>query len=503
MPAAPLRLLGDRRVPCGLLRFADDGRLLGVNDELLALLGRSREDLETLRFPDLLSPGARLYAEVVMLPLLRIQARVDEVELVLRNGDGRDLHVLASATRWTGDAEGINDLALMPLRQRRQMEDQLLQARRTADQLPGVLFSLLQGPGASLRLEYASRGLTELTGLDPAALATDATPLLAALHPEDGQRFGSCLRPGPERFAPRPLTLRLAGPAGTRWVRMHAKGEPLPGGQVAWRGALYDVTDQQQLDERLRDHDKLQAITQLAAGVAHDFNNLLGSMIGLAELCQADATPGSRQLRNLGRIVDAGEKAAALVRQLLDFARQTPQRLETVSLAQLVERCRALLAAGLPLGVCVAIRVDEDCRVEVDQAQLEQCLLNLVNNAAYAMRRGGGQVRLTVDVIETPPDLVDAGHATPRMARLRIADSGEGIPPELLSKIFEPFFTTKPVGEGTGLGLAAVHGIVAHHGGQVLVQSEPGAGTVVSVLLPPAPPAREPTPSPLPQDPTS
>ncbi|WKB56106.1 PAS domain-containing sensor histidine kinase [Eleftheria terrae] len=484
--AQTLQWCDGRHAPCGLMTVADDGRVLAANEELLTLLGRSSDTLRGLHLTDVLSPGARLYAEIVVLPALHVEGRVDEVELVLLDSTGRELHVLASARRRPARAGLVNEFALLPLRQRRQLEDKLLQARRTADQLPGVLFCLVQGHGGRLRLDYASKGFAELTGLEPPTLAEDATPLLDAVHPDDLALLRSCIDTAQDEFAPRPLTLRLGGPARARWVRAHVKGSRQSGGGLVWRGALYDVTEQHKLEERLRDHDKLQAVIQLAAGVAHDFNNLLGSMIGLAELCQAEAAAGSRQLRNLGRIVDAGEKAAGLVRQLLDFARQTPQRLEAVSLTQFVEHRRALLAAGLPAGVGLVVEVEQDCAVTIDQAQLEQCMLNLVNNAAYAMRRQGGRVRLTVGMADTPTDVSPAVHGNARMARLQVADSGEGIPPELMSKIFEPFFTTKPVGEGTGLGLAAVHGIVAHHGGHVLVHSEPSAGTVFSLLLPPA-----------------
>jgi signal transduction histidine kinase len=245
-----------------------------------------------------------------------------------------------------------------------------------------------------------------------------------------------------------------------------------------------DVTRQQQVDDSLRENDKLRAVATLAAGIAHDFNNLLGSIIGLAELCQLAAPEGSRLARNLGRIHEAGDKAAALVRQLLDFSRLTPKQAQRQQISRFLNHASGLLRAALPLNVTLDIRVLEDGAALIDTVQMEQVLLNMARNAAQAMHGEQGQLVLTVDRAE-PQGSVPADSSTPhRHVRLRISDSGSGIPPELVPKIFEPFFTTKPVGEGTGLGLAAVHGIVANHQGVIEVASVVGTGTTFSIFLP-------------------
>jgi signal transduction histidine kinase len=227
-------------------------------------------------------------------------------------------------------------------------------------------------------------------------------------------------------------------------------------------------------------------VATLAGGIAHDFNNLLGSIIGLAELSGLDAAKGSRQARNIGRIGEAGDKAAALVRQLLDFSRQTPPSLQRMSMAELLANVDGLLRAVLPPDVTLALGVDEDGPVSIDVVQMEQVLLNIVRNAAQAMQETGGEIRIVVDRAEPGagtsagrPGLVGPGHV-----RLRAIDTGEGIAPEVLDKIFEPFFTTKPLGEGTGLGLAAVHGIVSGHDGVIEVASERWVGTTFSIFLP-------------------
>ena len=240
-----------------------------------------------------------------------------------------------------------------------------------------------------------------------------------------------------------------------------------------------DVTRQRQVEDGLRENDKLRAVATLAGGIAHDFNNLLGSIVGLAELCALEAVEGSRQARNLGRIRQAGAKAAVLVRQMLDFSRQTPKAARRMTVGELLAHAAGLVRPTLPGKVQLALAVEADSTVCVDLVQMDQVLMNIAGNAACAMRERGGTIRIVADRAEPAAGPRGAAHV-----RLRVIDEGEGIAPDLLGKIFEPFFTTKPVGEGTGLGLAAVHGIVSSHDGQVEVCSEPGVGTTFSLFLP-------------------
>ncbi|MBK1714880.1 hypothetical protein CKO43_19140 [Rubrivivax gelatinosus] len=254
-----------------------------------------------------------------------------------------------------------------------------------------------------------------------------------------------------------------------------------------------DIGRQQRLEDSLRENDKLRAVATLAGGIAHDFNNLLGSINGLAELCELEAVPGSRQARNLGRIRLAGDKAAALVRQMLDFSRQKPPAPQCTGLREWLEHAEGLLRAAIPHQQTLAVEVEQDSIVRIDLVQMEQVLLNIVRNAAQAMGPQGGRIRIRAD--RAQPATAETAAAT-GWARVRISDTGSGIPAELLGKIFEPFFTTKPVGEGTGLGLAAAHGIVSAHGGAIEVDSEAGVGSTFSIFLPLADAAAMAGPSP-------
>lgn len=244
-----------------------------------------------------------------------------------------------------------------------------------------------------------------------------------------------------------------------------------------------DITRELQADALLRENDKLRAVATLAGGIAHDFNNLLGSITGLTELCLLEAPKGSRQAGNLDRIGQASGKAAALVRQMLDFSRQQPLELRPLLVSSMFKHAEGMLRAGLPAGVELELTTSEDGLASIDLVQMEQVLLNLCRNAAHAMRAHGGLIRLRADR-SRPTGSAVPSLPEPGFARLQIIDSGEGIASADLPRIFEPFFTTKPVGEGTGLGLAASHGIVHRHGGLIEVSTAPQVGTTFSIFLP-------------------
>jgi two-component system cell cycle sensor histidine kinase/response regulator CckA len=228
----------------------------------------------------------------------------------------------------------------------------------------------------------------------------------------------------------------------------------------------------------------MEAVGRLSAGVAHDFNNFLSAILGYSELL-ADLNPKDPGFpRYLGGIREAAEKAAALTSQLLAFSRQQATAEQLVDLGELVEGLENLLLRVLAGGIELHLeRQLQKLPVKVDPGQLEQVLLNLVVNASDAMESGGRiEVATSLRTIEPA-----AGHPelpAGQWALMRVSDTGSGIAPEVLEHIFEPFFTTKKLGQGTGLGLAMVYGIVQRAGGHVAIETEVGRGTTFLVYLP-------------------
>ncbi len=248
------------------------------------------------------------------------------------------------------------------------------------------------------------------------------------------------------------------------------------------------VTTKQALsrsEEMLRQAQKMEAMGQLAGGVAHDFNNLLSVILGYGDLLisSPETSPDSR--RQLEKIVHAGESAASLTRQLLAFSRQQLLQPKVLSLNHVVTKMDGILHRLVMdnIHLSVALSATHDT-VEVDQGQVEQILVNLVVNASDAMPKGG-MIEVRTCTAEVHPERARKfGGAPGDYVQLSVTDTGSGIPPEVLDRIFEPFFTTKPMGKGTGLGLATVHGIVKQSGGFVEVESKRGVGSTFHIWLP-------------------
>jgi len=247
-----------------------------------------------------------------------------------------------------------------------------------------------------------------------------------------------------------------------------------------------DLTEQKELEQQFVQSQKMQAIGQLAGGVAHDFNNLLTAMIGFCDLLLLRHKPGDPSFSDIMQIKQNANRAANLVRQLLAFSRQQTLRPKvqdiTDILTEVSHLLRRLIGANIDLDV---IHGNDLGFVRVDVGQMEQVLINLAVNARDAMD-GGGQLTISTSAFENEGPLERGGDEMPAGAwvAMEVSDTGSGIPADILTRIFEPFFTTKEVGQGTGLGLATVYGIVRQTGGYLHVDSAANEGTTFTIYLP-------------------
>jgi len=303
--------------------------------------------------------------------------------------------------------------------------------------------------------------------------------------PEERASIDATLRQAPEaHWASSARHVKKDG--STVFVQGVSRPLPNPEGRKLRLSVVQDVTLAERLAEQVRRNQKMDAIGSLAGGVAHDFNNLLSIILTSTSLI-LERLPGADPLRDeIEQIQRAGERASELTRRLLAFGRQQILSPRVVSISQVVRGVEAM--ARRLVGEAIEITLldlAEGANVRVDPSQLEQVVMNLVANARDAMREGG---RLTIEIVTTPLDETYAashhGVVPGEYVMLAVTDTGVGMPPEVQQRMFEPFFTTKRPGDGTGLGLATVFGIVKQSGGHVWVYSEVGKGSTFKVYLP-------------------
>jgi two-component system cell cycle sensor histidine kinase/response regulator CckA len=244
-----------------------------------------------------------------------------------------------------------------------------------------------------------------------------------------------------------------------------------------------------ELEAQLRESHKMQAVGTMAGGIAHDFNNILGAILGNVELAKADAlhqSPDSPVLESLREIEKAGRRARDLVRQILTFSRNEPPQRRAVQMGEVMHDTERLLRVTLPPDVALEVLVPPYLPpVLADATQVEQALLNLCTNAVHAIGSTRGTVVMEATHVQPDPRTFERLNLPPaQYVTLVVRDNGPGMDNATLQRIFEPFFTTKPVGAGTGLGLAVVHGVMRTHGGAVDVSSQAGQGSMFTLYFP-------------------
>jgi len=248
-----------------------------------------------------------------------------------------------------------------------------------------------------------------------------------------------------------------------------------------------DVTERKQLESQLQQSQKMEAIGTLAGGIAHDFNNILSIILGNTEMAMKDVPEWSQTRFYLEESRTAGLRARDLVSQILAFSRRTEKERRPVRIVPIVKESVRLLRSSIPSTISIrqALDVREDT-ILADPTQIHQLLINLCSNAAHAMREKGEllEIRLENRVLGSEAETGFPGLAPGDYLALTVTDSGHGIEPEILERIFDPYFTTKRFGEGSGMGLAVVHGIVKENGGGIQVESEPGQGSTFRLFFP-------------------
>jgi PAS domain S-box-containing protein len=370
------------------------------------------------------------------------------------------------------------------------------QLREIFDHSSEAIFLLDVRDPAYPRYEALNRKAEEATGLTNAAMR-GKTPHELLPHEDADRVLANCQRCIELRRTITYQETLTMGSASRTWQTTLVPIRDEVGEILRLAGFARDLTESHQqevtraaLEAQLRQAQKMEAIGRLAGGLAHDFNNILTAIIGHGELLVDSLPKSGPDRQSVDAVLEAGRRASALVRQVLTFARRQEQPRTPIQLHVVLEEVMRLARATVPSTIDVRLNLDRQTpRVLADPTQIHQAVMNLISNAAHAMRVDGGVLTVSLDTSVVDQEFAGS-HAplAPGLAVcLTVADTGHGMDADTLEHVYEPFFTTKPVGEGTGLGLPVVMGIVQNHDGGLDINSVRGGGTSVRIFLPAAP----------------
>ena len=494
-----------------IIDFLPDATLVIDKEGKVIAWNRAMEELTEVKAEDILGKGDYEYAlpfygkrrpiiiDLALRPQAEVEAKYMKVEredsvltgeayMPALRGGGVYLFCKASILR---DSKGIIVGAIESMHditERRRAEESLARAEEKyrsifENAMEGIYQTTLEG-----RCINANPALAKILGYDsPEELMNTITDISSQLYVN------------PEHRAELLRLIEQYGSAGEfetqyfrkdgniAWVSLNMHAVYDPSEKVAYlEGTVQDITDRKALESRLVQAQKMEAIGTLAGGIAHDFNNILAAILGYTEIMKVKFDePGLHGY--LEQILTSCDRAKSLVAQILTFSRATEQERRLIDMSALIKESLKLLRAALPTTIAIHREISSDTHtVLADPTRMHQVLINLCTNAAYAMRESGGVLKVNLEnlvvsqhAIAPDPDLIPGPYV-----RLTVSDTGTGIAPEVMHRIFDPFFTTKKTGEGTGLGLSVVYGIVKGFGGTVTVRSELGVGSIFSVYLP-------------------
>ena len=435
-------------------------------------------------------PDGRRSSESAQAYLARaVAGETPTFEWLHRSRTGREIPCEVRLVRLPAQGRTLIRGSLTDITERRRTAEALARSeenyRELFEQANDAIF-LCHADGQMVDVNQHAAQITGFTREE--LLVRSAQDIVA---PEDQDSLRQCMTEL-SRGGVRSGIYRFTRKDGTRFYG-ETSTKRLPDGRML--AMVRDITERKQaeeqrrkLEEELRQAQKLQAIGTLAGGIAHDFNNILAAILGNAQLLNMQLPPAHEGQAKVAQILIASNRAKDLVQQILMFSRQREQERRVLDLAPVVAEAMRLIEVTLPPTVRLELTVPRNLpSVMADPTQIHQVVVNLCTNALHAMRKGGGALQVSLSTVMLPDEQDNGSKPTLPAGRylcLRVADTGHGMDAATLQRIYEPFFTTKDVGDGTGLGLAVVHGIVESHRGAIAVSSQAGQGTTFRLYFP-------------------
>jgi PAS domain S-box-containing protein len=466
------------------------GRILDVNQRMCEIYGCTVEEARRFFVNDL-SSGEPPYSEEEALTWMK-KAVAGQPQVFTWHCRRKDKSLFWGEVRMRRAHVGHDDVIVVTVSDitaRRTTEMALYESterfRQMAENIEEVFWmSDVTGD----QVLYVSPAYEKIWGRSCESLYGQPASWIESVHPDDRERVRKIDSSARNEGLGYTEVYRITRPDGqVRWINDRAFPVRDGSGRI-YRvvGIATDITEHRSLDQQFRHAQKMEALGTLAGGIAHDFNNILGAITGYAELAKLDSTQPSVQSCH-DEILRASKRASDLVRQILAFSRQQEQQRKPLPLWPIVNEAVQLLRAVFPSTIEFLIESEQDApNALIDPSQIHQVVMNLCTNAMQALPNKVGKLGVKVDVFSADEKFarVHPNGRIGRYARLTISDNGQGIDPVILERIYEPFFTTKAPGEGTGLGLAVVHGIVQNHQGIITVESQPGQGTRFQIFFP-------------------